>query len=81
MWGGTRDVVKNKCGNSLWQIKDFVTRQNQANFIVVVVPHRHDLQENSSVKSAVTIFTTKLTKCSNAFENLHLLEVDKCREL
>jgi hypothetical protein len=62
-------------------MKDFVTRQNHINLVVKRVPYRRGLQETSCVNSAVKNFNRKLMKYSKTFENLHLLEVENCREL
>jgi hypothetical protein len=67
--------------NGLQQLKDFATRQNLTNFVVINTPHRHDLQESSCVNSAVRKFNRKLMKYSKAFDNFHVLEVENCREL
>jgi hypothetical protein len=61
-------------------MKDFVTRQNHTNFVVLNVSYRHDLQESSSVNSTVKSFNGKLMKYSKAFDNLHLLQVENCQE-
>jgi hypothetical protein len=55
VWGGTCEVVKYEGENGLQQMKDFVTRQNHTNLVVINVPFRHDLQESSCVNSAVKI--------------------------
>lgn len=81
IWGGSRDVAKNESENGLRHLKDFATRQNLTNFVVINTPHRHDLQESSCVKSAVKKFNRKLMKYSKAFDNFHVLEVENCREL
>jgi hypothetical protein len=49
--------------------------------VVINVPYRHDLQESSCVNSTVEKFNRKLRKYSKAFANLHLLEVENCRDL
>jgi hypothetical protein len=57
VWGGTRDIAKNEGENDLWQMKDFVTRQNHTNLVVINVLYRHDLQERSCAN------------CSKKFQN------------
>jgi lysophospholipase L1-like esterase len=81
VWGRTRDIVKNEGQNGLRQMKDFVTRQNHTDLLLINATFRHDLQESSCVNSAVKNFNRKLMKYNKAFENLHLLEVENCREL
>jgi lysophospholipase L1-like esterase len=81
IWGGSRDVAKNESENGLQYLKDFATRQNITNLVVINAPHRHDLQESSCVNSAVKMFNRKLMKYSKAFDNFHMLEVENCREL
>jgi hypothetical protein len=48
VWIGTLDVAKNKTEKGLYQIT-FVEYQNQTNFIVMSVLHRHDLKYKSCV--------------------------------
>jgi hypothetical protein len=55
VWRGTRDIVKNEGENGLRQMKDFVTRQNHINLVVINGSYRHDLRESSCVNSAVKI--------------------------
>jgi hypothetical protein len=62
-------------------MKDFVTRQNHTNLVVLNIPYRHGIQESSCVNSAVGSFNRKLMKCSKAFDNLHFLGVEYCRDL
>jgi hypothetical protein len=49
VWGGICVVAKIESENDLWQMKDFVSRHNHTDLVVVSVPIRYDLQENSCV--------------------------------
>jgi hypothetical protein len=53
VWGGTRDVAKNESENGLWQMESLVSRLKHTNFMLINVPHRHDLLEWSCVNTAV----------------------------
>jgi hypothetical protein len=79
--GGSCDVSKNENEYGLRKMKDLVTRQNLANLVVINIPYRHDLQESSCINSAVKNFNRKLIKFSKAFENLHVFEMEKSRDL
>jgi len=47
VWGGTKDVGKNKSQKGLLQLKNTVENHKQTNIIVNSIPHRYDLQINS----------------------------------
>jgi hypothetical protein len=49
IWAGSRDIAKDESENGLRYLKDFATRQNLTNLVVINTPHRHDLQESSCV--------------------------------
>jgi len=62
VWGGMRDVGRNKSGNGLRQIRNCVENLKQTNVIVMSVPHRHDLAPNSCVNQEVKVYNRKLIK-------------------
>jgi hypothetical protein len=47
VWGGTKDVGKNKTQKGLLQLKNIVENHKQTNTVVMSIPHRYDLQINS----------------------------------
>ena len=47
VWGGSRDVGKNKTKKGINCIQRFVKTNNHTNFILMDVPHRYDLEQNS----------------------------------
>jgi len=81
VWGGTHDVGRNESGNGLRQIRNFAEKLKQTNFIVMSVPHRHDLAPNSCVNQEVKVYNRKLRKHLKVHENTCVLEVDTERDL
>ena len=60
IWGGTKEVGKNKSQKNLLQLKNIVESHKQINIIVMSIPHRYDLQINSWVNNEIQVFSTKL---------------------
>ena len=81
VWGGTRDVGKNESVKGLHQLKNFVVNHSQTNFIVMCVPHRHDLGPNSCINDEVKVYNRKLKKYLKVCENTQIIEIDSNREL
>jgi hypothetical protein len=81
VWAGTQDVAKNESEKGLHQIKIFVENHNQTNVIVMSVPHRHDLEENSCVNEEGKRFNRKLRKVMKAFGNASVIQIESERDL
>jgi vancomycin permeability regulator SanA len=47
VWGGSKDVGKNETKQGINWIKSFVETNNHTNIILMEVPHRHDLIQDS----------------------------------
>jgi RNase H-fold protein (predicted Holliday junction resolvase) len=81
VWGGTRDVGKNESERGLHQLKSFVEKNSQTNFIAMSVPHRHDLDPYSCINDEVKVYNRKLKKYLKVCDNTQIIEVDSKREL
>jgi len=75
VWGGTRDVGRSETKKGLYQMKNFVSKHNQTNVIVMIVPCRYDLDPKSCVNDEVKVYNRKLKKHLKAFDNTCVLEV------
>lgn len=53
VWGGTKDVGKNKTQKGLLQLKNSVKNHKQTNISVMSIPHRYDIQINSCMNNAI----------------------------
>jgi CBS-domain-containing membrane protein len=53
IWGGARDVAKNKREHGFRQMKRVVSSMNHTNLVIINVPHRHDLHESSCVNNTI----------------------------
>jgi acetate kinase len=60
--GGANDVSKNNAKQVLRNIKNFMMNNNHTNIILVSIPHRHDLIENSCVNNEIRAVNKKLMK-------------------
>jgi hypothetical protein len=49
LWGGSNDVAKNETMNGLRDLREFVNRKKNTNFILITVHHRYDLMALSCV--------------------------------
>jgi hypothetical protein len=81
IWGGARDVAKNEGEHGLRQMKKVVSNMNHTNLVIINVPHRNDLHESSCVNNAIKTFNRKLTKHMKAFDNHHVVEVERAPEM
>ena len=55
VWGGTHDVGRNETKIGLHQMKNFVSKHNQTNVIVMSVPCRYYLDPKSCVNDEVKV--------------------------
>jgi len=81
VWGGTRDVGRNETKKGIHQMKNFVSKHNQTNVIVMSVPCRYDLDQKFCVNDEVKVYNRKLKKHLKAFDNTCVLEVHTKRDL
>jgi hypothetical protein len=80
MWSGSNDNAKNETNYGLQRLTDFVTKHSHTNLIVISAPHQYDLQHNSCINDVVSVFNRKLKKHSNAFNYMHVLNVENNRD-
>ena len=81
VWGGTRDVGRNKMLKRFHQIKNLVKNPNQTNVIVMSVPRRHDLEPKWRVNGEVKVYNRKLKKTFKGIWNTCVIEVDSNTDL
>jgi len=79
VWGGTKDVGKNKTQKGLLQLKSTVENYKQTN-IFMSIPHRYDIQTNSGVNNEIQVFSTKLRIQQTVPGNAFLIEVNSERD-
>jgi hypothetical protein len=71
-------VAKNEGGKVAESLYKTLDGLRHTNVIVVNIPHRHDLSPSSCVNDEVERVNTKIRKTCNHFNNVRVLEVDKC---
>jgi hypothetical protein len=74
--GGTNDVGRNETIAGIHALKYFLSSHNHTNVIVLSVPQRHDLTENSRVNQEVNVFNM-LDKLKMAHQNLTVVTTNK----
>jgi hypothetical protein len=72
---GSNDVNKNETSIGLKYLKDFINHRNNINIIALAAPHRHDLQETSSINNEVQVFNRKLHKIFKTMDNVKILDI------
>ena len=80
IWGGANDVNKNESMKGLMNLHEFVDQRINTNFMVVTIPHRHDLRDTSCVNKEVQNFNTELHKIMKNKINVRILEISTTRE-
>jgi hypothetical protein len=75
IWGGAKDVGKNKTKIELRCLQKFVKRNSHTNLILMGVPHRYDLDKTSCVNKEVEAYTRKLSKLMKALYNTEAVNV------
>ena len=76
VWGGSTDVGKNETNKGINRIQRFVKTNNHTNFIIMDVPHRYDLEQNSCVNKEVEKYNRRIRKHMKVFENTEVIKVD-----
>ena len=74
--GGSKDVGKNETKNAINCIQRFVKTNSHTNFILMDVPHRYDLEQNSYVNKEVEKYNRRIRKHVKVFENTVVIKVD-----
>jgi len=80
IWGGANDVNKNESIKGLKNLHEFVEQRINTNFMIVMVPHRHDLLDTSCVNNEVQNFNAKLHKLMKNIINVRILELSTTRD-
>ena len=62
VWGGTHNVGRNESNIRIRALKDFVSRHEHTNVMVINVPHRYDLVSTSCLSYEVKAFNRNLEK-------------------
>ena len=79
-WGGSNDVGKNEAKHGIHQIQSFVETNKHTNIILMEVPHRYDLIQDSCVNKEVGNFNSKLRKRMKVHETAEVIKVNSERK-
>jgi len=80
LWGGANGVVRNNSMVVMKHILDLLINSTHTNVILLSVPHRHDLINDSCVNREVKIFNRSLRNRLKCFGKVELIEVVNERE-
>jgi hypothetical protein len=80
LWGGSKNVVRNNSIVSMKHILDPLLNSTCTNVILLSVPHRHDLINDSCVNKEVKVFNRSLQNRLKCFVKVELIEVVSERE-
>jgi lysophospholipase L1-like esterase len=80
IWGGANDVNKNDSIKGLRNLHEYVRQMINTNFMIVTIPHRHDLLDTSCVNNEVQKFNAKLHNIMKNKINVRILENSTIRE-
>ena len=72
--GGANDVYNNTSKKIILQIMKFFQDNDKANIIMLDIPHRYDLSDNSYVNKENKTFNSKLKKIAKLFKYVTILE-------
>ena len=76
VWGGSKDTGKNETKQGINWIKSFVETNKHTNVILMEVPHRHDLIQDSCVNKEVGKFNSVMRKRMQVHENTEVVKVN-----
>jgi hypothetical protein len=76
MWGGSKDVGRNEKKQGINWIRNFVETNKHTNIILMEVPHRYDLIEDSCVNKEVVKFNHIIRKRMKAHANVEVMKVN-----
>ena len=80
LWGGSNDVARNNSVVGMKHILDLLINSTHTNVILLSVPHRHDLINDSCVNREVKVFNVSLQNSLKGFGKVELIEVVSERE-
>jgi hypothetical protein len=72
-------VGKNETKKGINCIQRFVKTNNHTNFILMDVPHRYDLEQNSFVNKEVEVCNRRIWKYMKVLEKTEVIMVDEDR--
>ena len=76
MWGGSKDVGRNETKQGINWIQNFVETNKHTNIILMEVPHRYDLIQDSCVNKEVARFNHIIRKHMKAQGNVEVMKVN-----
>ena len=76
VWGGSTDVGKNETNKGINCIQRYIKTNNHTNFIIMHVPHRYDLEQNTCVNKEVEKYNRRIRKHMKVSENTEVIKVD-----
>ena len=74
--GRLKDVGKYETKKHINCIQRFVKTSTHTNFLLMDVPHKYDLEQNSCVNKEVKKYNRKIWKHMKVFENTEAIKVD-----
>jgi hypothetical protein len=80
IWGGMKEVCKNESQKCIKQISDFVQNNLHMNVIVLNLPVRRDLVDQSCVNNEIVSYNRRLGKCLKVFDSVHYLMINHDRK-
>ena len=78
---GTNDIDKNHSRNAFKNITDFITSVNHTNIILIGVPHRYDVTNDSHVNSKIRTLNCQLQKLAKICNHVNIIEPANSRFL
>ena len=76
VWGGSKDVGKNETKQGINWIQSFVQTNKHTNIILMEVPHRYDLTQDSCVNREVEKYNSTIRKLMKVHENAEVMKVN-----
>jgi hypothetical protein len=71
IWGGVKEVCKNEAQKSIKQIREIVRSNLNTNVIVINLPYRRDLVEQSCVNKEIDNYNRRLGKHLKGFDRVY----------
>ena len=72
--GGGNDVYNSNSKKVILQIAKFLQDNDKSNTIMLVIPHRYDVPDNSLMNMDIKTFNSKLKKIAKLFKHVTILE-------
>jgi hypothetical protein len=80
IWGGVKEVCKNESQKCIKQISKFVQSNLNMNVIVLNLPKRRDLIDQSCVNKEIDSYNRRLGKHLKVFDCVHYLVINYDRK-